>query len=102
MAKVLSKPLPKDLVHAALSNLNVRSSPGFTGILCAVYAAFAGAFVPVMFDIISNLYASGTISNLWSLALVIVITTNGDIAGMEAKTPATNGLLCASRYTHPI
>ena len=51
MAKALIKPLSKDLVHAALSNLNATSSLGFEGIPCAVYTAFAGAFVRVMFDI---------------------------------------------------
>ena len=73
MAKVLVKPLTKDVVHAALSNLNAMSSPGFDDVPCAVYTAFAGAFVPVRFDIISNFYVSETISDSWSLALLNVI-----------------------------
>ena len=72
MAKALIKPLSKDLVHAAQSNLNDTLS-GFDGIPCAVYTSFAGTFVPVMFDIISSLYTSETISDTWSLALLNVI-----------------------------
>ena len=73
MAKVVIKPPTKDLVHAALSNLNAKSSPGFGGIPCAVYTPFARAFVPGMYDIISNFCASETISYSWSLALLNVI-----------------------------
>ena len=73
MAKVPIKSLTKDLVHAALSNLNAIWSPGFDGIPCAVYTAFAGAFVRVMLDIISAFCTSETISDSWSLALLNVI-----------------------------
>ena len=73
MANALIKCVSKDLVHAALSNLNATASPGFDGIPCAVYTAFAGAFVPVMFHIISGFCASETIFDTWSLALLNVI-----------------------------
>ena len=73
MAKALIKPLSIDLVHAALSNFNTTSSPGFDGIPCSVYAAFANVFAPAIFEIISNFHASETISDSWALAPLNVI-----------------------------
>ena len=73
MAKELIKPLSIEVVHAPLSNLNTTSSPGFDGIPCSVYAAFANVFAPLIFEIISIFYASETISDSWALALLNVI-----------------------------
>ena len=82
MASALIKLVSIDLVHVALTNLNITSPPGFHGIPCSVYATFASAFVPVMHDIVSTFYAIETFSDNWSLALLNVIPTTRGIVNV--------------------
>ena len=97
MAHFLIKPLSMGLVHAALTNSNPTSSPGFDGVPSSIYDTFSIVFVPIMHSIVKHFYATSGISDDWALALLNVIPkARGSMAVKDVqlhyRIPAISGL----------
>jgi hypothetical protein len=87
MAKLLFRPLSRELVKDALDRLNKQSAPGKDGFSTNIYLAFQDQFVDHMHDLVQEAFREGKLPNGWELGLINCIPKTAGPAAIDKLRP---------------
>ena len=86
-AKLLLRPLSRELVKDALDRLNKQSAPGKDGFSTNIYLAFQDQFVDHMHDLVQEAFREGKLPNGWELGLINCIPKTAGPAAIDKLRP---------------